>query len=292
MKYILKKILCFKLCYKLKIYFILINIKMFIIILILVLFVAVLIYGFITIKKLNTQIEEFQKQENRVDDLSEKINIISSKLDFLTIEYEGTQEKHIDVDNNSLSIGYNNKFIQTKNQDDITTDNNIINQSTENQEQNIPEKEDIKENQVDNEIENKQDQNDTKSSDSNLFNFKTIDLENNDDINKFNIEVNENNFFQDNKENIQPNNNNDEPNKDINDQSDDNNDTKQQPDIEISNDYTNIKEYMETHTLQASKVGEMKKLIIDNKIEINDPSILTLKKQEMYNTLQELIKDK
>lgn len=281
---------------------------MFIIILILVLFVAVLIYGFITIKKLNTQIEEFQKQENRVDDLSEKINIISSKLDFLTIEYEGTQEKHIDVDNNSLSIGYNNKFIQTKNQDDITTDNNIINQSTENQEQNIPEKEDIKENQVDNETENKQDQNDTKSSDSNLFNFKTIDLENNDDINKFNIEVNENNFFQDNKENIQPNNNNDEPNKDINeqqtdnnndesnkdinDQSDDNDDTKQQPDIEISNDYTNIKEYMETHTLQASKVGEMKKLIIDNKIEINDPSILTLKKQEMYNKLQELIKDK
>ena len=280
---------------------------MFIIILILVLFVAVLIYGFITIKKLNTQIEEFQKQENRVDDLSEKINIISSKLDFLTIEYEGTQEKHIDVDNNSLSIGYNNKFIQTKNQDDITTDNNIINQSTENQEQNIPEKEDIKENQVDNEIENKQDQNDTKSSDSNLFNFKTIDLENNDDINKFNIEVNENNFFQDNKENIQPNNNNDESNKDINeqtdnnndesnkdinDQSDDNDDTKQQPDIEISNDYTNIKEYMETHTLQASKVGEMKKLIIDNKIEINDPSILTLKKQEMYNKLQELIKDK
>lgn len=283
---------------------------MFIIILILCLFVAVLIYGFFTIRKLNRQIEEFQNQSDRIDDLSGKVNAITSKIDFLTIENEGTQEKHFDIESNSLMM--NNRYFY-RHPDDIMSDNS----QEDNKETIIPEQKEIKpeinvqsEKIEENNEEDKLEE-DTKSNNSINFN-KIIDLDNNDDIKNFDIEVdndenskitepikeNEQNFFLEPKEDIQANSSNDENvdenNDDQHDDQPDNNDDSDltESNNEISIDYTNIKKFIETHPLNKIRVPVMRDFIVNSKIDIIVPGITGLKREEMYNKLKELIKDK
>ena len=244
------------------------------------------------------------------------MNSITSKLDFLTIENEGTQEKHFDVDSNSLILmGYNNKLMHNKNSDDITSDNQPMNNSNENNHSEV-QVEEINEEEHTNDENDEEIQNneqpeintDDKSSDSHLFNFKSIDLENHDDTNKFNIElgndvekmtndfnleVEENNFFPENNENVQPEISNEEHDDKSNDDNVSNNDEHtNETNDEISVDYTNLKKYFKTHKLSDAKVSEMKALIVDCKIDMIEPSILTLKKNELFNRLKDFVKGK
>lgn len=330
--------------------------KMFIIILILCLFVAVLIYGFFTIRKLNRQIEDFQAQADHIDALSERVNAITSRIDCLAIGNEDTQEKHFDVDSNSLMLmnGYGNRFLHHPNHDEITSDDNEADEKEQEQkEEQIkteikpeikPEiKEDFKQEnkKIDEQpkIVEKNDQqdnkpiNDIKSNDS--INFKKIlDLDN-DDINKFDIEINdkginnknkedlnneikeindeqelnkeindEQNFFLESKEDVQQdlfNDKNDDITDENNDNQSDNNidddklqsESNDETNNEISVDYTIIKKYIETHPFNGKvKLTDMKQLILDSHIDIIEPSILTMKREDMYNKLNDLVKNK
>lgn len=319
---------------------------MFIIILILCLFVAVLIYGFFTIRKLNRQIEEFQNQTDRIDELSGKVNAITSRIDCLAIGNEDTQEKHFDVDSNSLMLmnNFNNRYLHR--QSDETTDDNTrenINNQEFNKEEFKLEKEnkpEINEPEINeqpiqteektNEPEIKQEEikpeikqeKDTKSNDSINFN-KIIDLENNDDIKNFDIEIdneepnknepnkinepikeNEQDFFLESKEDVQSDilddQNDDETDEHNDDQPDDDNDTdtneqsesNDEANNEISIDYTIIKKFIESHPLNKIRVPALKQFIIDNKIDLIVSGITEMKREEMYNKLKELIKDK
>jgi len=316
---------------------------MFIIILILCLFVAVLIYGFFTIRKLNRQIEDFQAQADRIDDLSAKVNTITSKLDCLAIGNEDTQEKHFDVDSNSLMLmnGFNNRFLHRPNHDEITSDDNETDEKEQEQTEKQKEieikpeiKEDFKQENKETDEQPKivekniqQDNkpvNDTKSNDS--INFKKIIDLDNDDINKFDIEINdkeinneikekddeqelnkeindEQDFFLESKEDVQQDvfndKNDDIANENNNDQSDNIDDDNEplsesnnETNNEISVDYTIIKKFIESHPLNKLRVPVLKQFILDNHIDDIDSSILTMKREDMYNRLKELIKDK
>ena len=309
---------------------------MFIIILILCLFVAVLIYGFFTIRKLNRQIEEFQNQADRIDDLSAKVNTITSKIDCLAIGNEDTQEKHFDIDSNSFMSmnNFNNRYFHRQpdeTTDDNTQENNIVNIKKEEiklEKENKPEineqPEESKEknNEPKEKPEEKTEEKpedkpveDTKSNDS--INFKKIiDLENND-IKNFEIEVdneepnkinepiqeNDQDFFLESKEDDQPdmsdNQNGDIPEEHLDDQPDDDDDTdasepesNDEANNEVSIDYANVKKFIETHPLNKIRVPAMKDFIVNNKIDLIIPGITGMKREEMYNKLKELIKDK
>lgn len=304
---------------------------------------AVLIYGFFTIRKLNRQIEDFQAQADRIDDLSAKVNTITSKLDCLAIGNEDTQEKHFDVDSNSLMLmnGFNNRFLHRPNHDEITSDDNEADEKEQEHTEEQKEieikpeiKEDFKQENKENDeqpkIVEKNDQhdnkpiNDTKSNDS--INFKKIIDLDNDDINKFDIEINdkENNneikendeqelnkeindeqdFFLESKEDVQQDvfndKNDDIANENNNDQPDNNDDDNEplsesndETNNEISVDYTIVKKYIETHPFNGKvKLTDMKQLILDSHIDIIDPSILTMKREDMYNKLNDLVKNK
>ena len=325
---------------------------------------AVLIYGFFTIRKLNRQIEDFQAQADRIDDLSAKVNTITSKLDCLAIGNEDTQEKHFDVDSNSLMLmnGFNNRFLHHPNHDEITSDDNEadekeLEQNEEQKEIEInPEikedyKQENKEIDVQPKIFEKNDQqdnkpvNDTKSNDS--INFKKIlDLDN-DDINNFDIEINdkeinneikdnlnneikdnlnneikdnlnneikeinneqeindEQDFFLESKEDVQQdlfhdkndditNENNNEQPDNIDDDNESQSESNNETNNEISVDYTIIQKYIETHPFNGKvKLTDMKQLILDSHIDIIEPSLLTMKREDMYNKLNDLVKNK